>query len=72
MNVTILERRPAVYANRIMPDTYALMQAGLGLLSFASHRQKQRVQSVMDGRMAKKHRRMKRDFAFSGLIACHT
>ena len=26
----------------------------------------------MDGRLAKKHRRTTRDFAFSGLIACHT
>ena len=32
----------------------------------------ERVQGVMDGRLAKKHRRMTRDFAFSGLIACHT
>jgi len=32
----------------------------------------ERVQAVMDGRMAKKYRRMTRDFAFSGLIACHT
>lgn len=32
----------------------------------------ERVQDVMDGRLAKKHRRMTRDFAFSGLIACHT
>ena len=31
----------------------------------------ERVQDVMDGRLAKKHRRMTRDFAFSGLIACH-
>jgi len=31
----------------------------------------ERVQGVMDGRLAKKHRRMTRDFAFSGLIACH-
>ena len=30
------------------------------------------VQGVMDGRLAKKHRRMTRDFAFSGLIACTT
>lgn len=30
-----------------------------------------RVQSVMDGRLAKKHRRGPRDFAFSGLIACN-
>ena len=30
----------------------------------------ERVQGVMDGRLAKKHRRMTRDFAFSGLIAC--
>ena len=29
-----------------------------------------RVQAVMDGRFAKKHRRMTYDFAFSGLIAC--
>jgi site-specific DNA recombinase len=29
-----------------------------------------RVQRVMDGRFAKKHRRMTHDFAFSGLIAC--
>jgi len=29
-----------------------------------------RVQGVMDGRHAKKHRRMTHDFAFSGLIAC--
>src|SRR5262249_45884900 len=28
------------------------------------------VQVVLDGRNAKKHRRMKHDFAFSGLIAC--
>jgi len=28
------------------------------------------VQGVMDGRFAKKHRRMTHDFAFSGLIAC--
>ena len=32
----------------------------------------ERVQGVMDGRLAKKHRRMTRDFAFSGLIACTT
>jgi site-specific DNA recombinase len=31
----------------------------------------ERVQSVMDGRLAKKYRRMSRDFAFSGLIACN-
>jgi site-specific DNA recombinase len=30
----------------------------------------QRVQGVLDGRHAKKHRRVKHDFAFSGLIAC--
>ena len=30
----------------------------------------ERVQGVLDGRHAKKHRRMKHDFAFSGLIAC--
>jgi site-specific DNA recombinase len=30
----------------------------------------ERVQSVLDGRHAKKHRRVKHDFAFSGLIAC--
>jgi len=30
----------------------------------------ERVQGVMDGRLAKKHRRMTHDFAFSGLIAC--
>src|SRR5215472_8605572 len=30
----------------------------------------ERVQCVMDGRLAKNHRRMKHDFAFSGLIAC--
>ena len=30
----------------------------------------ERVQGVMDGRHAKKHRRVKHDFAFSGLIAC--
>ena len=30
----------------------------------------QRVQDVLDGRNAKKHRRMKHDFAFSGLIGC--
>ncbi len=30
----------------------------------------ERVQGVMDGRSAKKHRRMTHDFAFSGLIAC--
>jgi site-specific DNA recombinase len=30
----------------------------------------ERVQSVLDGRYAKKHRRLKHDFAFSGLIAC--
>ena len=29
-----------------------------------------RVQGVLDGRHAKKHRRAKHDFAFSGLIAC--
>ena len=29
-----------------------------------------RVQSVLDGRNAKKHRRVKHNFAFSGLIAC--
>ena len=32
----------------------------------------ERVQGVMDFRLAKKYRRMTRDFAFSGLIACHT
>ena len=31
-----------------------------------------RVQSVVEGRFAKKHRRMTHDFAFSGLIACAT
>src|SRR5262245_39648598 len=30
----------------------------------------QRVQDVLDGRHAKKHRRVKHGFAFSGLIAC--
>ena len=30
----------------------------------------ERVQGVMDGRNASKHRRMKHDFAFSGLIGC--
>lgn len=30
----------------------------------------ERVQGVLDGRFAKKHRHMTRDFAFSGLIAC--
>jgi len=30
----------------------------------------QRVQTVLDGRKAKRHRRAKRDFAFSGLIEC--
>jgi len=30
----------------------------------------QQVQDVMDGRNASKHRRVKHDFAFSGLIAC--
>ena len=30
----------------------------------------ERVQGVLDGRHAKKHRRMKHNFAFSGLIAC--
>ena len=30
----------------------------------------ERVQGVMDGRNASKHRRMRHDFAFSGLIAC--
>ena len=30
----------------------------------------ERVQGVMDGRNASKHRRMTHDFAFSGLIAC--
>ena len=30
----------------------------------------ERVQVVLDGRHAKKHRRVKHDFAFSGLIAC--
>ena len=31
----------------------------------------ERVQSVLDGRFAKKAKRGKHDFAFSGLIACH-
>jgi site-specific DNA recombinase len=31
----------------------------------------ERVQGVMDGRHAKKSKRGKHDFAFSGLIACH-
>jgi DNA invertase Pin-like site-specific DNA recombinase len=30
----------------------------------------ERVQGILDGRHAKKHRRVKHDFAFSGLIAC--
>ncbi|MCW5737878.1 MAG: recombinase family protein, partial [Enhydrobacter sp.] len=30
----------------------------------------ERVQGVLDGRFAKKHRRMTHDFAFSGLITC--
>jgi site-specific DNA recombinase len=30
----------------------------------------ERAQGVLDGRHAKKHRRVKHDFAFSGLIAC--
>ncbi len=30
----------------------------------------ERVQHVLDGRHAKKHRRVKHEFAFSGLIAC--
>lgn len=29
-----------------------------------------RVQAVLDGRKAKRHRRVKHDFAFSGLIEC--
>ena len=32
----------------------------------------ERVQNVLDGRFAKKHRRAKHDFAFSGLISCGT
>tara|TARA_Y100001934_G_scaffold58641_1_gene72758 strand:- start:604 stop:735 length:132 start_codon:yes stop_codon:yes gene_type:complete len=28
------------------------------------------MQDMMDGRNASKHRRVKHDFAFSGLIAC--
>ena len=32
----------------------------------------ERVQGVLDGRHAKKNRRVKHDFAFSGLIACGT
>ena len=31
----------------------------------------ERVQAVLDGRSASKHRRMTHDFAFSGLITCH-
>ena len=31
----------------------------------------ERVQGVLDGRFAKKAKRGKHDFAFSGLIACH-
>jgi site-specific DNA recombinase len=31
----------------------------------------ERVQGVLDGRNASKHRRMTHDFAFSGLITCH-
>jgi site-specific DNA recombinase len=31
----------------------------------------ERVQDVIDGRLAKKSKQGKRDFAFSGLIACH-
>jgi site-specific DNA recombinase len=31
---------------------------------------RERVQGVLDGRHAKKHRRLKHDFAFSGLIVC--
>ena len=31
----------------------------------------ERVQGVFDGRFAKKAKRGKHDFAFSGLIACH-
>ncbi len=31
----------------------------------------ERVQGVLNGRNANKHRRMTHDFAFSGLIACH-
>jgi hypothetical protein len=31
---------------------------------------KERVQDVLDGRRAKKSRRVKHDFAFSGLITC--
>jgi hypothetical protein len=30
----------------------------------------ERVQAVMDGRLAQRHRRVTHDFAFSGLIAC--
>jgi hypothetical protein len=30
----------------------------------------ERVGDVLDGRQAKKHRRAKRNFAFSGMIAC--
>ncbi|MGC2222910.1 MAG: hypothetical protein WA624_11325 [Methylocella sp.] len=32
---------------------------------------RERVQRTMDGRHAKKAKRGKHDFAFSGLIACH-
>jgi DNA invertase Pin-like site-specific DNA recombinase len=35
-----------------------------------THELWERVQGVLDGRHAKKNRRMKHDFAFSGLIAC--
>ena len=31
----------------------------------------ERVQGVLDGRFAKKAKRGRHDFAFSGLIACH-
>ena len=31
----------------------------------------ERVQGVLDGRFAKEGKRGRRDFAFSGLIACH-
>jgi site-specific DNA recombinase len=30
----------------------------------------ERVQAVLDGRFAKRHRKAKRDFAFSGLVSC--
>ena len=48
----------------------ALVATFLAMLATFATMNKERVQDVLDGRRAKKSRRVKHDFAFSGLITC--